>query len=62
MFRSTEIATALTETWVRSGAPNKAPKEVADFYCAVYDALEQAQGNITKAQEAQGKVSKADSR
>ena len=35
----------------------KVPREVADFYCALYDALEQ--GNITKAEEAQAKLLKS---
>jgi hypothetical protein len=43
MFRSAEIAIALTEAWVRDGAPNKTSKEVADFYCGLYNALEEAQ-------------------
>ena len=43
MFSSVEIATALTEAWIRDGAPNKRSKEVADFYCALYDALEESQ-------------------
>ena len=42
MFRSAEIAIALTEAWIGSGTPNKGPKEVADFYLAIYGALEEA--------------------
>jgi hypothetical protein len=49
MFRTAEIALAVTKAWVRDGAPNKTPKEVADFYRGLYKALEEAQGNtITK--------------
>jgi hypothetical protein len=63
MFRTDEIAVALTTAWVRNGVTNKEPKEIADFYRAVYDALEQVQGNnISKAKESQGKISTADSR
>jgi lipopolysaccharide biosynthesis regulator YciM len=62
MFRTAEIATALTAAWVRNGA-SKTPKEVADFYCDLCGALEQAQSNnISKAKESRGKISKADSR
>jgi hypothetical protein len=43
MFRSAEIATALAEVWIRNGTPNKTPTEVAAFYCALYDALEESQ-------------------
>ena len=50
MFRSAEIAVALTEAWVRNGTPNKTSKEVADFYCGLYKALEEAQSKkFTKA-------------
>ena len=59
MVRSEEIATALTEAWLRTGTP-KGPKEVADFYCALYDALQE--NNISKPDESQGKISKAESR
>jgi ubiquinone biosynthesis protein COQ9 len=61
MFRASEIATALTGAWVRNGAP-KTPKEIADFYCALYDALEQSQNQNVSKEEARGKISKADSR
>jgi hypothetical protein len=57
MDRTSKIATALTEAWVRNGATNKEPKEIADFYCALCDALEQAQGkDISKAKEARGEI------
>ena len=50
MFRSAEIAVALTEAWVRDGTPNKTSKEVADFYCGLCKALEEAQSKkFTKA-------------
>jgi lipopolysaccharide biosynthesis regulator YciM len=61
MFRASEVATALTGAWVRNGTP-KTPKEIADFYCALYDALEQSQNQNVSKEEAQGKASKADSR
>jgi hypothetical protein len=57
MDRTKDIAMALTEAWVRNGAPNKEPKEIANFYCALYDALEQAQGkDISKVEEVQGEI------
>ena len=43
MFGNAEIATALTEAWIRNGTPNKTPTEGADFYCTLYDALEEGQ-------------------
>jgi hypothetical protein len=42
MFRTVEIAPALTEAWLRNGVPNKTPREVADFYSALYDAVEES--------------------
>jgi hypothetical protein len=55
-IRITNIATALTEAWARNGAPNRTPKEVVDFYCAIYDALEQAQDkSVSAMKEAQAK-------
>jgi hypothetical protein len=45
MFQTPEIATALTQAWIRNGVPNKTPKEVSDFYCALYNALEETQSN-----------------
>ena len=57
MYRTDEIALALTTAWVRSGVANKEPKEIADFYRAVYDALEQVQGkDFPKVEEEQGKI------
>ena len=54
--RTTNIATASTQAWVRNGAPNRTPKEVVDFYCALYDALEQAQDqSVSAMKEAQAK-------
>jgi hypothetical protein len=45
MVPTADIASALTEVWLRNGAPKKTPKEVADFYCALYSALEESQRN-----------------
>ena len=57
MYRTDEIAVALTAAWVRNGVANKAPKEIADFYRAVYDALEEVQGeDISKVEEEKGKI------
>jgi hypothetical protein len=57
MYRTNDIAIALTEAWVRNGATNKEPREIVDFYCALCDALEQAQGkDISKAKEARGEI------
>lgn len=57
MDRNNDIAIALIEAWVRNGAPNKEPKEIAEFYCALCDALEQAQGkDISKVEELRGQI------
>ena len=57
MDRTNDIAIALTEAWVRNGAPNKEPKEIADFYCALCDALEQGQSKeLSKMEELRGEI------
>jgi len=57
MYRTDEIAVSLTAAWVHNGVANKEPKEIADFYRAVCDALEQGHGKHTsKVEEEQGKI------
>ena len=55
MNRSAEIAMTLTEAWVRAGVSQKGPKEVADFYWALYHALD-APGGKTSSLRASDKV------
>jgi len=57
MYRTDEIAVSLTAAWVRNGVANKEPEEIAHFYRAVCDALEQGHGkHISKVEEEQGKI------
>jgi hypothetical protein len=57
MYRTDEIAVALTAAWVRNGVANKEPKEIADFYRIVYDALEEVKAkDASKVEGQKGKI------